>query len=127
MTRRATQSSVTKGQKEAKRSPVAFFLLVLVLSVPIWALGAAVQVGGLPLNLPTSAVALPLVPASAAAVLVSREESVAGVRRLLARALDVRRTPNAGWYLVAVFLMPALYVLTFLVSRWMGAASAVGH
>ena len=99
------------------RFPLGFFLLVLVLSVPIWLVGGK----KLPMavNLPASAL-VALIPGIAASILSFRHNGFAGVRALLARTLDFRRIRNAVWLLPALFLMPLLYVLSYAIMRVTG-------
>jgi membrane protease YdiL (CAAX protease family) len=99
------------------KSPLSFFVLVLILSVPIWLVGGKKL--PLPVNLPASALAA-LVPGIAASVLSFRRDRFAGVRALLSRALDFRRVRNKIWYLPALLLMPLLYVLSYVIMRVTG-------
>jgi membrane protease YdiL (CAAX protease family) len=91
------------------RSPFAFIALVGVLSVPFWLLGAVVDA---PTNarvrLPPSALWF-LTPLAAAAWLTYRSESWGGVRRLVVRAVDVRRLTPAR-LAPAVCLPPLVYL-----------------
>lgn len=103
---------------EAARSPLRFAGLVFVLSVPLWALGAVVSTA-LPFELPVSALQL-LCPVAAAAILVRRDEGPGAVRRLLARAFDVRRIRRKRWYAPMVLAIPTIYVLAYVVLRLLG-------
>ncbi|GAB2671752.1 hypothetical protein GCM10027271_35400 [Saccharopolyspora gloriosae] len=86
-----------------RRGPNAFYGLVLLLSLPHWALGAVIgSPGDLPLGLPASA-SMFVTPALAA-LLLARREHPGGARRLLAR-LRPRRA-DLGWYAFAVLLIP---------------------
>ena len=82
------------------RPPPAFFLLVILLSIPIWAIGPVAE-RLLPAELPTS---LPLsslmtfTPIIAAVILVQREEGSRGVKALLKRAFDYRKIEKKAWY-----------------------------
>ncbi len=58
-----------------RRSPLTFFLLVYVLTIPFWLLSTMVKVKGLPDNLPVTDVGATFVPLIAASILVYREES----------------------------------------------------
>lgn len=93
-----------------RRTPLGFFLLVFALSVPIWLVE--------PRDWPaTASVGVPLL---AALVLVSREEGLLGIRRLLRRVFDRERIEPKTWYMPAVFLLPAIFLLTYGAMRLMG-------
>ncbi len=68
------------------RSPLAFFALVFVLSVPFWAVGAATGLQLTP-DLPVSSF-IWVCPVIAASLLVYRENGTAGVAALLRRGCD---------------------------------------
>jgi uncharacterized protein len=92
------------------RSPLKFFVLVFTLSIPIWLIE--------PRDWPISAsVGAPLM---AALILVYREEGFGGVRRLLRRIFDQRRIRKRIWYGPIIFLMPAIFLLTYGVMSLMG-------
>lgn len=99
------------SEDERGESPLRFFILVFLLSVPFWLLAAAVG-SGLPFGLPLSALMFPC-PLLAASLLVHRSCGWLGVRGLLGRILDFRRIERKRWLLVAFLLMPAIYVLSF--------------
>ena len=100
------------------RSPLAFIVLVFVLTVPFWAIGAVVPRELLP-GLPLSALAAAC-PAVAAAILVWRAEGSSGVRALLARAFDFGRISAPVWYLVIFLLAPAIMATAYLAMRVLG-------
>jgi len=79
-----------------------------------------VKVKGLPDNLPVTDIGATFVPLIAASILVYREEKLDGVRRLLKRAFDYKRIKQKIWYLPIIFLMPLLYLLTYVVMRLIG-------
>ena len=95
------------------RPPTAFFLLVILLSIPIWAIGPVAE-RLLPAELPTS---LPLsslmtfTPIIAAVILVQREEGSRGVKALLKRAFDYRKIEKKAWYAPIVLFWPAVMIL----------------
>jgi membrane protease YdiL (CAAX protease family) len=93
------------------RSPLKFFLLVFALSIPFWLMQ--------PRDWPISAsVGAPLL---AALILVYREEGGGpGVRRILSRVFDQWRIRNKIWNVPIIFLMPLIYLLTYLVMCLMG-------
>ena len=93
------------------RSPLKFFLLAFALSIPFWLIQ--------PRDWPISAsVGVPLM---AALILVYREEGGGrGVRRILSRVFDQWRIRKRIWYVPIIFLMPLLYLLSYLGMRLMG-------
>ena len=100
--------------------PAIFFLLVLILSVPFYLLGAGGgRLAGLPI-LPTSAL-MTFVPMAAALILIHRSHGADGAVALLRRAIDFRRPRGAGWYLTALLFMPVVGILEFGVLRSTGA------
>jgi membrane protease YdiL (CAAX protease family) len=97
--------------------PLNYFLLVFVLAVPFWLFG-----GGklpLPMNLPVGAL-VTFVPMIAASILSYRQSGFKGVKELLKKALDYKKTKNKIWYLPALLLMPLIYFLSYVVMRLMG-------
>lgn len=102
-------------------TPTKFFLLVLLLSVPFYLLGA---VGGrLPILTaqPTSAL-MAFVPMIAALILVYRVRGGHGANALLKRAFDFERVQSLRWVLVAVCLLPIIAVLQYEALRLAGTA-----
>lgn len=83
----------------SKRSPRTFFLLVFALSIPLWLIGPVAERswGGLPFNLPASAIQF-LCPLIAALILVQREDGRDGVRNLLRRIFDLKKIKHKIWY-----------------------------
>lgn len=106
------------------RSAWTYFLLVLLLSAPFWVLGAIVgQIPKdlLPIDLPVGAL-MTFAPMFAALIFTYRRDGGAGARRLLLRAIDVRRVKGVGWFAVAALWMPAALVLEYAALRAFGAA-----
>lgn len=99
------------------RSPRAFFMLVLALSIPIWLIGSVWPLELLP-GLPVSSFMV-LCPVMAAAMLVYRENKRAGVVRLFKRAFDYKRVEAKVWYLPAIFLRPGIALSAYGVMRLM--------
>ena len=95
-------------------------MLVFALAIPFWLVGAAAK-QGLPLrmNLPVSALQF-ICPLIAALILVYRDEKGRGVRRLLQRLVDYRRVENWVWYVPIIFLVPAIYLLSYWAMRLLG-------
>ncbi len=98
-----------------RRSPAAFFLLVLALSVPFWIVDA--WAGGrpawLPINLPLSAL-MAILPAFAALVLTYRSAG-AGAAKVFARQAFVLDRRALGWLALAC----ALYPLALVAEYWL--------
>lgn len=104
-----------------KMSALLFFVLVLVFSLPFFALGATGgRLAGLS-NLPSSAL-MTFVPMTVALILVCRQRGFASVMALLQRAVDRRGLRHPGWLLAALLFMPIVCVLAFGVLRLMGNA-----
>ncbi len=99
-----------------KRSPLAFFLLVFALSLPVWVVGAVTGLQLLP-GLPASAVMF-YAPVTAALILVYRERKIVGVVALLKRSFDAERIAAKGWYVPIFLLMPCATLVTYGV-MWM--------
>jgi membrane protease YdiL (CAAX protease family) len=101
----------------ANKSLLIFFVLVFVLAVPFWLFG-----GGklpLPINLPVGAL-VTFVPMIAASILYYQRDGVNGVKELLKKALDYKKTKNKIWYLPTLLLMPLIYFLSYIVMRLAG-------
>jgi membrane protease YdiL (CAAX protease family) len=105
------------------RSVATFFLLVILLSIPIWFMGAVVEQflpDEMPTNLPISSLMV-CCPLIAAVILVRRDEGPEGVRALLRRAFDYKRIKGKTWYVPILCLWPAMMVLEYGLMRLMGA------
>jgi len=103
----------------SKKSPLKFFILVFVLAIPFWLLGAIVgNIGSL--KVPVTDLALAFVPLTAAAILVYRQEGFGGVKMLLKRIFDYKRIKQKIWYLPLIFLAPLVYLLLITVMRLIG-------
>lgn len=104
-----------------EKFPVTFFVLVFFLALPFWLLDAFA--GGLtralPINLPLSALTF-VCPIAAALIVMYREQRSCGVKQLLRRIFDFKRTRQKLWYVPAIFFMPALMVLSYIVLRLRG-------
>ncbi len=90
------------------RSPLKFFLMVFALSIPFELIGTMTSRQLLP-GLPISSLMM-VCPAMAAAILVYRENKVAGVIELLKRSFDYKRTRAKIWYAPILLLMPGVAV-----------------
>jgi hypothetical protein len=97
------------------RSALVYLLLVFGLSLPFWLAGAFADrflPPSMPIRLPPSAL-MAFVPMIAAVILTAKQRGAAGVRALLARAVDGARVRPAGWWLAAALLMPAVMLLEY--------------
>ena len=99
------------------RSPLAFFALVLGLSIPFWLMGAATDLQLMP-GLSVSALAT-FSPMVAALILVHRERRTAGVTELLRRSFDFKRIRAKRWYAPILLLMAGVNVAVYGLVRWM--------
>lgn len=88
-----------------RQSPFPYFALVFLLSIPFWLAGFIVTELPIPINLPISAL-MAFMPMFAALILVYRENGVDGVKALLKRIVDYRKTGSGAWVLVAMSFMP---------------------
>lgn len=112
---------MTRGGSHRK-SPLAFFVLIFVLSIPFWVLGPVVERSlpiALPITLPVSALMF-VCPGIAASILVYRDCGSDGVRRLWKRAFDYGRVRGWRWYIPMVLLVPAIMVLEYGLMRALG-------
>ncbi|WP_228002536.1 CPBP family intramembrane glutamic endopeptidase [Nocardia australiensis] len=97
-------------ESDDARHPIRFLMLVTVLSLPFFVLGAvfgSLRVGAM--ELPASA-AMFVLPVLAAAILTYRDSGWGGTVRLLRRIGDYSAAPRKFWYLVAL-LIPAVVAL----------------
>lgn len=88
------------------RSPLWFFLAVMLLSAPFWFLGAVTAWEPLP-GVPVSALMF-LVPGLVAYALVAHAESPIKATRWLFEVLKPSSLRHAGWVLVAVSVPPGI-------------------
>ncbi len=88
-----------------------FFALVLLLSLPFYALGATGAALPFAPALPISAM-MAVVPIIAALGLVWRKDGRTAARLLFASAFSWRTIPKAWWAVVALCVMPAAFALT---------------
>jgi hypothetical protein len=104
----------------SKRSPLLFFILVYSLSIPLWVLNVIYPMK-LPVdNLPVTDIVATFSPMVAASILVYQEEKLLGIRNLLKRTFDYKRNTKKVWYVPIIFLMPFIYVLTYMIMRLVG-------
>ena len=103
------------------RSPLAFFVLMFALSIPLSLAGTLMERELLP-GLPLSALVVPFCPLIAAAVLVYRENKLQGVIDLLKRTFDYKRVTAKVWFIPTVLLMPGVMILEYGLLRLMGSS-----
>ncbi|HXZ05678.1 MAG TPA: CPBP family intramembrane glutamic endopeptidase [Ktedonobacteraceae bacterium] len=102
-----------------KRSPLTFFVLVFVLALPFWVLGALVKPLP-PINLSLSSLQI-VCPVTTALILVYREERLAGIRRLLKRVFDANKMKHHPiWYVPILFLNPFILLLSYWIKLLLG-------
>jgi hypothetical protein len=94
----------------SKGPPWTFFVLVFVLSIPFWVIGARMEWQWLP-GLPVAALAV-VCPATAAVMLQYRDNGSAGVKTLLERTLDYKKIEPV-WYAPIVLLIPGVTVQSY--------------
>jgi membrane protease YdiL (CAAX protease family) len=91
------------------KSPSAFFLFVLALSIPFWFPGPMTEVQVIPgLTLINLAAFVPVI---AALILVYRENRTAGMVELLKRSFDCKRIKSRVWYLPMILLYPCIVLV----------------
>ncbi len=100
------------------RSSLNFFVLVYVLSILFWALGALIALQLLP-ALPISALGF-VSPVVAAAILIHRKKGFAGIWDLLRRSFDLGRIGKKAWFILVLFFEPGVMVLSFVVMQFSG-------
>jgi uncharacterized protein len=99
-------------------SPLKFFVLVFVLTIPFLGFGAVTGLQLLP-GIPIAALAF-VCPGLAAVILVAQERRTTGVKALLMRSFDYRRVKVRLWYLPIMLLLPIIAAVSFGVLRMMG-------
>lgn len=105
-------------EKYLVKSPMKFYLLVFIFSIPFWLFGS-IQAKWLPMNLPLSALMF-ICPLISALILTYREVGTEGINRLLKRTFDYKRIKEKTWYLPIFFLMPIILFLSYVVIRLIG-------
>jgi uncharacterized protein len=94
-----------------------FFLLVFVLSVPFWLMGANKL--PIPVNLPVSALMV-FNPLIAALTLTYIQDGFGGIKELVEKAFDYKKIKNKIWYVPILFLVPLLYFLSYVIMHLAG-------
>ena len=106
-----------KGKSMLGGSTLVFFVLVYLLTIPFWVLGAVTGFQLMP-GLPVAALST-ICPMLAALILVYFENRKMGVVALLKRAFDFKRIANV-WYVPILLIMPVVMLLSFGVMRITG-------
>ena len=89
-------------------------MLVILLSIPFWVLGAFFDLTKyIPIQLPISALMF-LCPMLAAIILTSKNGTKGDLKLLLNRIWDFDKIKNKWWLLVAILLIPSLMFLSYL-------------
>jgi membrane protease YdiL (CAAX protease family) len=96
-----------------KNHPFAFFVLIYAMSIPFWLISVHLGKSGLPDNIPLTDIGATLSPAIAACILVYIENGKSGLMAFFSRVYDYSRIINKRWLVTGLFLMPALYVITY--------------
>ncbi len=119
--KRNRQERTVNPPEGNRRNLVLFFVLLVLLSLPIWLISAFVG-SKLPLaiELPTSVFVI-LVPATAASILSYKESGINGVKMLWKKVFDFNKIQNKRWLWVAVLATPLIHFLSFLWLRWTGS------
>lgn len=107
----------------SRRRPLAFFVLVFALAVPISVLSRFVGVIG-SLKIPITDLILAFTPMTAASILVFRDERASGLLVFLKGALDYRALWRTNWLLPALMLAPLIYALTYMCLHLVGHPGA---
>jgi uncharacterized protein len=96
------------------KSPLKFFLLVFLLSIPFWILGAVTRdlTKIIPIKLPISAL-MTFCPLLAAEILAYKEQENHGVRKLLKLSFDFQKIKSKKWYIPVIFLMPTIAAVSY--------------
>lgn len=115
------QSVDSSNTKLRNRSPLKFFSLVFVLSLPFWLAGTLTGLQLLP-GLPIAALMF-VCPVTAALILVYGENKTSGVIALLERSFDYKQVRPKIWYAPVLLLMPGVMVLSYELMRLMCSAT----
>lgn len=112
LTKLGTARNMDRNPSEKNYSLNYYFLLVFVLSVPLWLVGVTKL--PLPVNLPVSSLTA-FIPMIAALILSSRQSGSQGVKELFQTAWDYQKIKNKVWYLPILLLPPLLYMISLII------------
>jgi membrane protease YdiL (CAAX protease family) len=100
-----------------KNRPLLFFLLLFILSIPIWLIGSSQL--PLPVELPVSAL-MSFCPLIAAAILTWQQDGSHGIQELLQKTFDHKKITNKIWYIPILLWNPILSFLSYVIMRLVG-------
>lgn len=103
-------------------SAAAFFLLLILVSIPLWILGNFVSTEQLPANLPISAL-MAFNPLIVAVILSFQEGGANRVKELLRQSVDFRSIRPLYWYAVVIVLMPFVLLVSYSVQTLLGGGT----
>ena len=114
---------IARKHTATKKSPIAFFVLTFLFSLPFYILNALAymnvvfepEMGALYVSLFT------LAPITSASILTFRKSGRAGVKKLLGRIFDFRRIARGRWYIPILVLGPLIFLLSLGVMVLSGA------
>lgn len=96
-----------------KNHPLAFFVLIYAMSIPFWLISVHLGKSGLPDNIPLTDIGATLSPTIAACILIYIENGKSGLKQFLSRVYDYSRIKRKRWLIIGIFLLPTLYVITY--------------
>ena len=101
-----------------RESVFTFFVLVFLLSIPFWVLGAINSRQLLP-GLPISALGA-FTPAFVTPILAYKYKGTSGVSEVVQLSFDFKRINNKKWYLAIIFINPFIAVVAYWLIRATG-------
>jgi membrane protease YdiL (CAAX protease family) len=102
-----------------EKQPFAYFLLLLIISIPIWLVGG--EKLPVPVDLPVSSLQS-LVPAVAASILIYRQDGLEGVKALFKQTFDYEKIRDKHWIAPALLANPLIYSVSYAILRVSGGA-----
>jgi uncharacterized protein len=119
------RSITMKTNLSKNKSLLNFILLLFILSIPLWILGAIYDVQIFPgFNLYQLPLAMPMV---AALILTYRENGRTGVLALLKRTYDFRNLKPKLWYLPILLIYPSIGFINYWIVRFSGTSIPSPH
>jgi len=106
------------------RSPTAFFLLLVIIALPLWLVSGRLGVISA-LRIPTSDLALAFSPLAAAFAITARREGWGAATTLLKRAFDPTSMRGGRWNVATVLIPPSVYATSWAVMRLAGSGAAM--
>ena len=104
------------------KSSIKFFLIVYGLSIPWWIIETAIDVKGLPLDIPITDIVAAFSPLFAACILVYKEEGRMGINQLFKRIFDFSAIKKNIWYVPVILLPFLMYFLVYIIIYFAGLA-----